>query len=114
MFLLFLNVIRGIYERKNINIVDEIYKEVYRNGGKWWKIWKYKKIEKLDNKILLRNLNELKSKNNNTYKEIATYLQCDISTCQRYFKGTFKIPIDRLILLSEFYNIDIDKMCGKE
>lgn len=74
---------------------------------------KKRKIGKMDYKILLRNLNELKTKNNHTYKEIATYLQCDISTCQRYFKGTFKIPIDRLISLSEFYNMDIDKMCGK-
>mgnify|MGYP001851364736 FL=1 len=42
-----------------------------------------------------------------------TYLKCTRASCQRYFKGIIKIPIDRLILLSELYDTDLDKMCGK-
>ena len=52
-------------------------------------------------------------KNKNTYEEIGTYLKCTRASCQRYFKGIIKIPIDRLILLSELYDTDLDKMCGK-
>lgn len=71
-------------------------------------------IKKMNYKTLLKKLNQLKKENNNTFQEIATYLNCNRSTCQRYFKGVFTIPIDRLLLLSELYNIEIDKLCGKE
>lgn len=72
------------------------------------------KIKKLNKAKLLENLSKLKKDNHNTYEEIATYLKCNRSTCSRYFKGVFDIPIDRLILLAELYNIDLDKLCGKE
>ena len=42
-----------------------------------------------------------------------TYLKRTRASCQRYFKGIINIPIDRLILLSELYDTDLDKMCGK-
>lgn len=70
-------------------------------------------IKKMNYNKLLKNLCDLKDKNKNTYDEIGTYLKCTGATCQRYFKGEFKIPIDRLILLSELYEIDIDVLCGK-
>lgn len=71
-------------------------------------------IKKMNYNKLLKNLSSLKDKHKNTYEEIATYLKCNSSTCQRYFKGEFKIPIDRLILLSELYEINIDELCGKK
>lgn len=71
------------------------------------------KIKKMNYDKLLKNLCELKDKNKNTYDEIGTYLKCTSATCQRYFKGEFKIPIDRLILLSELYEVDLDKLCDK-
>lgn len=71
------------------------------------------KINKMNYDVLLKNINELKINNKNTYEEIGTYLKCTRASCQRYFKGIIKIPIDRLILLSELYDTDLDKMCGK-
>ncbi len=72
------------------------------------------KIKKMEYDALLKNLSILKKKNHNSYEEIGTYIECAKSTCQRYFKGTIRIPIDRLILLAELYEIDLDKLCGKE
>lgn len=73
-----------------------------------------KNIKKINYGMLLKNIKLLKEKNKNTYDEIGEYLKCTGATCQRYFKGIIKIPIDRLILLSEFYNVNLDKMCDKK
>lgn len=71
------------------------------------------KLEPINYKILLKNLYKLKKKNKHSFEDIADYLKCNKSTCSRYFKGTIKIPIDRLILLSKLYNIELDILCGK-
>lgn len=63
--------------------------------------------------ILLENLVRLKKENGHTFDDIATFLKCDKSTCNRYFNGKVIIPIDRLILLSKLYEIDLDVLCGK-
>ena len=70
-------------------------------------------IKEMDYNKLLDNLLNLKRVNKNSYEEIASYLKCNRSACQRYFKGEVKIPIDRLIQLSELYEVDIDELCGK-
>lgn len=72
------------------------------------------KVKKMNYDKLLKKLCNLKDENNNTYNEIGTFLKCTGATCQRYFKGDFKIPIDRLILLSKLYEVDIDILCGKK
>lgn len=72
------------------------------------------KIEKMKYDVLLKNLSVLKKENHNSYEEIGTYIGCAKSTCQRYFNGIVKIPMDRLILLAALYDIDLDKLCGKE
>lgn len=72
------------------------------------------KIKKMEYDVLLKNLSILKKENHNSYEEIGAYIECAKSTCQRYFKGTIRIPIDRLISLAELYEIDLDKLCGKE
>lgn len=75
----------------------------------------YKKsVKKLNYDTLLNNLRELRKENKHTYNEIASYLKCTEATCQRYFTGVFKIPIDRLILLTQLYDIELDELCGKE
>ena len=73
----------------------------------------HKKIKPIDYDKLLTNLNNLKKVNKYSYETIAIHLNCNKSTCQRYFKGAVIIPIDRLIQLSELFKIDIDKLCGK-
>lgn len=70
-------------------------------------------IKGINYQFLLDTLNQLKKQNNHTYKDIAYQLGCRSDTCYHYYKGHYKLPIDRLILLSELYNINIDQLCGK-
>lgn len=72
------------------------------------------KVKKMNYDKLLKNLESLKIKKKYSYNEIGAYLSCSASSCQRYYKGIVKIPMDRLILLADLYEIDIDKLCGKE
>ncbi len=72
-----------------------------------------KDIKPMNYNTLLRNLEQLKGLHDQTYNDIAKYLKCKERTCQRYFNGNYKIPLDRLILLSKLYNIDLDTLCGK-
>lgn len=71
------------------------------------------KIKKMNYDVLLDKLLKLKIEKNHTYKDIGKHLKCTAATCQRYFNGVFKIPMDRLVLLSQLYRIDIDELCGK-
>lgn len=70
-------------------------------------------LKPINYKVLLKNLYNLKKNNKYSFEYIANYLKCNKSTCCRYFKGTVKIPIDRLILLTKLFNIDLDILCGK-
>ncbi len=72
------------------------------------------KIKPLDYDVLLNNLNNLREKKKYTYEQIATYLDCDRSTCNRYFNNAVFIPIDKLVLLAKLFDIDLDKLCGKK
>lgn len=71
-------------------------------------------INKMDYKTLLFNLNTLKKENKNSYEKIGKNIKCTGATCQRYFTGKITIPIDRLIMLCEMYEIDMDELCGKK
>lgn len=73
----------------------------------------YPDIKEMNYDSFLEKLNALKKQNKNTYKEIGTSLNCASSTCQRYFKNEFKMPIDRLILICEFYGVEIDEILKK-
>lgn len=75
---------------------------------------KYKNsIIKMSYTGLLSNLNYLKDKNKDTYAKIGNYIKCTGTTCQRYYSGKIVIPIDRLLMLCNMYNINIDVLCGK-
>ena len=71
-------------------------------------------IKPINYNKMLKTLSELKSQNKHSYNVIAKAINCNESTVQRYFTGVFKPPIDRLVLLAKFYNIDLDTLCGKE
>ena len=66
---------------------------------------------KIDYTFLKKKLNELKKTNNNSYEEIALYTNVHLSTASRYFNGKIKVPTDKLILLCQFYNIEIEELC---
>lgn len=72
------------------------------------------KIKKMDYNKMLKKLNDFKNVHKISYEAVANYIKCAKSTCYNYFKGKTKIPIDRLILLANFCDMDLDKLCGKE
>ena len=71
-----------------------------------------KKIKEIDYIYLRNKLGELKDNNNDSFEKISKYIDTNRSTTNRYFNGKIKIPTDKLILLCEFYNIEIDDLCG--
>lgn len=72
------------------------------------------KIKKMNYDKMIKTLNNLKEARKVTYDTIASNIECAKSSCHSYFKGQTVIPIDRLILLADFFDIDLDKLCGKE
>ena len=70
------------------------------------------KIKEIDYIYLRKKLSELKLNNNDSFEKISKYIDTNRSTTNRYFNGKIKIPTDKLILLCEFYNIEIDDLCG--
>ena len=55
---------------------------------------------------MLREDNDLRQ------AEIAQMLQVGQKTYSDYELGKSRIPIDSLILLAKFYNVDMDYICG--
>jgi len=66
----------------------------------------------IDYEFMLNKFNELKKNNSDSYEDISKYIDTNKSTTYRYFCGKIKIPTDKLILLCEYYNVDIDDVCG--
>lgn len=71
-----------------------------------------KKIKEIDYIYLRNKLGELKDSNKDSFEKISKYIDTNRSTTNRYFNGKIKIPTDKLVLLCEFYNIEIDDLCG--
>lgn len=69
-------------------------------------------IRTIDYMCMINKLNNLKITNKNSYRDISKYINTNKSTVNRYFNCKVKIPTDKLILLCEFYNVDIDDLCG--
>jgi len=69
-------------------------------------------IKLIDYELMVNNFNELKKTNNDSYEDISKYIDNNKSTTYRYFSGKIKIPTDKLILLCDYYNVDIDDVCG--
>lgn len=73
-----------------------------------------KTIKILDYEYMRSKLKELKKINNHSYLKISKYIDADKSTVNRYFNGKISIPTDKLVLLYELYDIEIDELCGKK
>ncbi|MBE5806643.1 MAG: transcriptional regulator [Clostridiales bacterium] len=71
-----------------------------------------KKIKMIDYEYMRNKLKELKEINNHSYSKISKYIDTNKSTVNRYFNGKISIPTDKLILLCELYDIEIDELCG--
>ena len=69
-------------------------------------------LENIDYDFMLKKFNSLKEHNNDSYEDISKYINNNKSTTYRYFSGKIKIPTDKLVLLCEYYNVDIEDVCG--
>ena len=59
----------------------------------------------------IRDLREDKDK---TQKEIATYLNMQLTVYQRYERGEREIPLWAAIRLADYYNVSLDYLVGRK
>ena len=71
-----------------------------------------RKIKTIDYEYMRDKLKKLKEENNHSYSKISKYIDTDKSTVNRYFNGKISIPTDKIVLLCELYDIEIDELCG--
>ncbi len=71
------------------------------------------KIKKLDYDYLLSKLNTIKKNKKYSYQDIGDAIGVTRGTAYKYYNNIMKIPVDKLILLSEFVDSNIDKLLGK-
>lgn len=48
-----------------------------------------------------------------TQKQIAEYLMCDQSLYSKYERGEREIPLNHLIKLADYYNVNMDYLVGR-
>lgn len=65
------------------------------------------------NKKYNQILKELREDNDLKQSYIAKIINCATYTYQRYEYGLLLIPIDKLIILADFYNVSTDYILGR-
>lgn len=71
------------------------------------------KVKPINYELLLNRLNKYRKDKKQTYQLIADAIETSKGTIYKYYNGQMKIPVDKLVLLSKFYNCDIDELTGK-
>ena len=61
---------------------------------------------------LYRRVRDLREDHDKTQAEIAELLKVGQRTYCDYELGKTRIPVDRLIVLAELYNVNMDYICG--
>ena len=64
-------------------------------------------MEKYCNRI-----SEIRYDNDLTQREVASYLKTTRSTYSKWERGINELPLDKLILLSNLYNLSLDYLVG--
>lgn len=62
--------------------------------------------------IWSRRLKELRERNNLSQADVAKVLHCSQVAYGMYELGKRKLPIERLIMLAEFYHVSLDSLTG--
>ena len=60
-----------------------------------------------------QRIEDLRIDHDKTQQQIADLLGCQREVYRRYEQGTRSIPIDILIVLSDYYEVSIDYLVGK-
>lgn len=74
----------------------------------------YKSINPMNYENILITFNKIKREKKYTYKEISDKIGVSRSNCYKYYKGIYTIPTNIFILLCEFNDVDMDKICSKQ
>ncbi len=67
------------------------------------------RLQTMEYRIRIRNLREDHDK---TQQEIAEYLGTSQTMYARYERGANEMPIRHLIRLAQYYNVDMNYICG--
>lgn len=70
-------------------------------------------IGKLDMQLLREHMKEERKKRKLTQEDVAKILKVGKTTYHDYETGKYDIKLDKLIMLTDYYKIDIDVFCGK-
>ena len=60
-----------------------------------------------------QRIEDLRIDHDKTQQQIADLLGCQREVYRRYEQGTRSIPIDMLIVLSDYYDVSIDYLVGQ-
>ena len=61
-----------------------------------------------------RRIRDLREDKDKTQKEIATYLNMQLTVYQRYECGEREIPLWAAIRLADYYNVSLDYLVGRK
>ena len=59
----------------------------------------------------LNRIRSLREDNDYSQEDIASYLHIGQRTYSDYERGKTRIPLDSMIMLAEFYNVDMNSIC---
>ena len=62
---------------------------------------------------MYRRIRDLREDRDLTQKQIAEYLMCDQSLYSKYERGVRDIPLNIIIKLADFYDVNIDYLVGR-
>ena len=63
---------------------------------------------------MYRRIRELREAHDKTQKELASYLNMQLTVYQRYERGEREIPLWAAIKLADFYAVSLDYLVGRE
>lgn len=64
--------------------------------------------------FIYRRVRDLREDHDKTQKEIAQYLNMQVTVYQRYERGERELPLWAAIKLADYYNVTLDYLVGRE
>lgn len=61
----------------------------------------------------LRRIRDLREDNDKTQKDIAAYLNMQLTVYQRYERGERELPLWAAIKLADYYDVTLDYLVGR-
>ena len=61
-----------------------------------------------------RRIRDLREDNDKTQKEIAVYLNMQLTVYRRYETGERELPLWAAIMLADYYNVTLDYLVGRD